>query len=166
MPLHKNVCALFLALAASCLNASPVQVGDSFPELSALNLSGSLPQELRGKVVLVDFWASWCAPCKLSFPVLNDLQQTYASKDLVILGVNVDEAPKAMESFLKKTPAKFPVVRDSRQELVSKLDVGTMPTSFLIDRSGVVRFIHSGFHGDKTRAEYVREIEQLLKQQP
>lgn len=155
------VLALALAGGAGTLQAA-VKVGDALPDLGSLGLEGRLPDGLKGKVVLLDFWASWCGPCKLSFPVLEDLHRRYAERGLVVLGVNVDEKSAAMEAFLKKHTVTFPVVRDAQQKLVSQVDVSTMPTSLLIDGEGKVRYLHSGFHGDASRKEYEKEIELLL----
>jgi thiol-disulfide isomerase/thioredoxin len=112
--------------------------------------------------VLVDFWASWCLPCAKSFPVLDELQKKYGDK-LVIVAVNIDEKAANMDSFLKKHPVAFIVVRDPEQKLVATVEPATMPTSFILDGEGKVRFLHNGFHGEDTRKEYVSEIESLLK---
>jgi thiol-disulfide isomerase/thioredoxin len=141
---------------------SEVKVGDSFPDVSSGQLQGKAPA-LSGKIVLVDFWASWCGPCKKSFPAMNALQKKYADKGLVIVAINVDDQSANMDSFLKKTPANFAVLWDSHQTFVNKVDVHTMPTSFLLDKDGKVRFVHSGFLGAETERQYEAEIESLLK---
>jgi len=149
--------------AAVCHTAfAGLKPGDAFPDLAAFKLEGRLPEGMKGKVVVVDFWASWCGPCKESFPAMNDLQKKYSDRGLLIVAVNVDEARKDMDEFLKANPAGFTVVRDAAQALVAKANVGTMPSSFILDRQGKVRFVHSGFHGDKTRKQYEEEIESLL----
>ena len=153
--------ALALAMTTTT-RAAELKVGDTFPDLRQFELVGELPRELQGKIVLVDFWASWCAPCKLSFPVLNDLSARFGARGLVVVGISVDESKAAMQEFLKQNAPRFTVVHDARQKLVQRVDVASMPTSFIMDGSGKVRFIHSGFHGDKTRDEYAREIESLL----
>lgn len=144
------------------LSGAPVKVGDSFPPLQQFRLEGALPEKLEGKIVLVDFWASWCGPCKQSFPVLNDLHKTYKDRGLIILAISVDEDLSAMEAFLKKTPASFTVLRDAGQKLVTVTGIAAMPSSFLLDGQGRVRFLHTGFKGDETRREYRKEIEGLL----
>ena len=132
--------------------------------MATTNLTAETFAESVGRdgITLVDWWASWCGPCKTSFPVLAELHTTYAAKGLVILAVSVDEKADEMQRFLKKLPAPFPVVRDAEQKLVAAVAVQTMPTSFILDRDGKVRAVHSGFHGDKTRKEYVAEIGKLL----
>ena len=139
--------------------------GDPLPDLSTYALTGDLP-DLAGKVVLVDFWASWCAPCKASFPALSELQVTYADQGLVVLAVNVDTDLKAYERFVERMKPEFAIVRDSAQKLVAAAGVATMPSSFLIGRDGIIREVHAGYHGDRTHDEYVAGIEALLSQKP
>ena len=139
-----------------------LKVGDTLPDLASFQLDGKLPDALKGKVVVVDFWASWCLPCAKSFPVLDELQKKYGDK-LVILAVNVDEKAANMDKFLAKHAVSFTVVRDAQQKLVAVAEPQTMPTSFILDGEGKVRFLHSGFHGEDTRKEYISEIESLLK---
>lgn len=168
MQLHnKRIVILTLTLgliAASLLNAfAGLKTGDVFPDLALFKLEGKLPETIRGKVVMIDFWASWCDPCKDSFPVMSELQKTYGGKGFVLIAINVDENRSDMEDFLKSHAAKFTVVRDASQKLVEKTGIGTMPSAFLIDRDGKVRFTHSGYHGSETKKKYVEEIESLLK---
>lgn len=156
--------ALFVAfsVAGSAL-AGNVKTGDAFPDLAGFKLEGKLPDSTKGKVVLVDFWASWCEPCKQSFPVMEELHKRYAERGLVIVAVNVDENRADMEAFLKKNAASFTVMRDAGQKLVEKTGIATMPSSFLLDRDGKVRFAHTGFRGAETKKKYEEEIESLLK---
>ena len=114
----------------------------------------------------MDFWASWCAPCSASFPALNEIHNHYASQGLVIIGINVDINRGDMKAFLNKKLARFAILRDSDQKLVGSLAIETMPTSFLIDAEGRVRFIHAGYHGAETKKKYVEEIESLLNIKP
>ena len=155
------VTACICALMTFCAWAG-WKPGDKLPNLTDMGLEGALPA-LQGKVVLIDFWASWCGPCRHSFPVMAELQKTYGSRGLVVLTINVDDERSAMEDFLKKTPAAFAVVRDAKHKVVAEADVPTMPASFLVDRAGVIRFIHKGFDPGKARPQYIREIEELLK---
>lgn len=137
------------------------QTGDALPPLAQFGLAG-VPGELSGRVVLVDFWASWCAPCKASFPALDDLQRTYAGRGFTVLAVSVDDDPRKMKDFLAAHPVSFPVVHDARQQLVAAAGIEAMPTSFLIDRAGTIRFAHAGFKPESTPAELAAEIERLL----
>lgn len=155
--------ALALFTLAGIAHAE-IKVGDSLPDLRGFGLEGKLPDNLAGQVILLDFWASWCAPCKSSFPVMEEMHKDYGAKGLVVLAVDVDEKPADMQQFLKKYPVHFWVVRDGKQKLVARVDVPTMPTSLLVDRHGKVRYLHDGFHGAKTRQEYHEEIEKLLQE--
>lgn len=158
--------AFLTALCAASFLLVPARAadwseGDLFPDLKGFALEGEVP-DLERKVVLVDFWASWCPPCKASFPTLNELIGTYGEQGLVVLAVNVDTDLGAFEKFVQRTAPEFSVVRDGEQKLVAAAGVSTMPTSFLVDRNGVIRSVHSGYHGDKTREVYIEEIEALL----
>ena len=138
------------------------KTGDALPDLSRHGLSKGVPASLAGKVVLVDFWASWCGPCKASFPVLDQLQKKYAARGFTVLAVNVDEDAAKMDRFLADHPASFPVAHDAGQKLVEVAGVEAMPSSFLVDRSGTIRFAHVGFLPESTPEELEREIESLL----
>ena len=153
-------------IGAVCLAASAhaaLKTGDVLPPLESQGLEGQVPN-LAGKVVLLDFWASWCGPCKKSFPELDKLYGAYKDRGFVILGVSVDEKATDMRSFLDSHPVGFPVARDRDQALVSIFEIESMPTSFLIDRTGKVRSVHNGFRGDKTVSLLSEEIESLLNE--
>ena len=159
--------ALAALLAGTFFTAqAALKVGDPLPDLAGFKLEGTLPDSLKGKVVILDFWASWCGPCAESFPVMDELQKKYQDQGLVILAVSVDEKVAKMATFLKKNPVTFTIVRDAEHKLVATAGPETMPTSFIIDRAGKVRFLHNGFHGAATRKEYVEQIESLLKATP
>ena len=114
--------------------------------------------ELKGKVVLVDFWASWCGPCKQEMPVLEELHKKYAKEGLVIVGVNIDNNPKKMTNFLRGTPVTFRVVHDRKLAVASKYEPGTMPSSYFIARDGKIRYVHEGF-----RKKDAGELEERVK---
>jgi cytochrome c biogenesis protein CcmG, thiol:disulfide interchange protein DsbE len=123
---------------------------------SDLDLSG-----YRGKVVYVDFWASWCAPCKQSFPWLDGLVREYRSQNFVVIGVNVDKDREKAERFLTDTPADFPILYDPMGELATAYKVAGMPSGILIDRTGHVRFQHAGF-SEKQKGLYEEQLQTLL----
>ena len=151
-----------LGLALSCAVRAGVVPGDPFLPLAAAGLEGGALPATSGKVVLVDFWASWCAPCKASFPAYARLQAEYAPRGLVIVAVSVDENPAACAAFVKRFRPPFAVRRDPGQHLARLVDVPAMPTCFLLGRDGRVRFVHQGFHGDDTERELSQEIDHLL----
>lgn len=155
--------ACVLALAASV--QAEVKVGQPFPHLAGYALEGALPA-IEGQVVLVDFWASWCAPCKASFPAYSELQHELAGRGFVLLAVSVDKTSGPYEEFLKRFAPAFPTVRDGAQKLVADVQVPAMPTSYLIDRKGVLRAVHSGFHGAETVRSLREEIIRLLEEKP
>ena len=160
--LKKPASVALLAVLLFTAHAA-LKVGEALPDLGSYKLEGKLPDSMKDKVVLLDFWASWCGPCKDSFPVMNDLHKKYADKGLVILAVNEDETRSDMQDFLKANSASFTVVRDPAQKLVAAAGVNTMPGSFIFDKAGKLRFVHNGFHGAQTRKQYTEEIESLLK---
>jgi thiol-disulfide isomerase/thioredoxin len=156
-----------LATAASVFYAFPLwaalpRPGDPFPNLGSFGLEGDLP-EMKGKVALVDFWASWCAPCKKSFPVMKELHDKFASRGFILVAVCLDEKKGAMEAFLKKNPLPGVVLHDAKGRLAEALSVEKMPTSFLVGADGKVRAVHSGFDGESTRRQYLTEVEAALK---
>jgi thiol-disulfide isomerase/thioredoxin len=118
-----------------------------------------------GKVVLVDFWASWCAPCAKSFPAIDALYREMHDKGLEVVAVNVDESRKDAEAFLKKHNYEMPIAFDPRGVTPKAFSVDGMPSSFLIDRKGVIRYTHSGFT-ESTLQAYRREIASLLAEAP
>jgi thiol-disulfide isomerase/thioredoxin len=152
-----------LGFAAAAMPAQ-VKPGDPFPALDPAALTGATLPETSGKVVFIDFWASWCAPCKASFPVYSQLYADYSGRGLVIIAVSVDDSPAAYGAFLAKMRPAFATVEDAQHRLVGAVQVPTMPTCYLVDRTGRVRFMHAGFHGGQTEHELRGEIERLLSE--
>lgn len=156
---------VLLFFAGAALARADVKVGDAFPAFAAQGVApiagGDLPV-LAGKVVLVDFWASWCAPCKESFPVLARLHAEYGPRGLVVAAVSVDEKAPAAQAFWKRMGAPFPGLHDRELRLVKQVAVPKMPTSYLVGRDGRVRFVHEGFDSGKSEKALRRDIEALL----
>ena len=123
-------------------------------------LLGTLSRE---PVVVVDFWASWCGPCKASFPAFRELHEKFADKGVVIIAVSIDEDKGAMEGFLKKAKVPFATVRDAKQKLSEKLSIESIPTTFILGRDGKIAALHNGYSGDSTKRELFATVEKLLK---
>ena len=156
-----------LAVLVGCLFINPpmaagtVVKGDTFPELSDFKFDREAP-EIDGKVVLVDFWASWCVPCRASFPAMEKLYLEYKDQGFEIVAVSVDEKAKAYEDFAKMSGVTFPLLRDLEKKLVELCAIELMPTSFMLDKSGKVHAVHHGYLGKKSDDQYRKEIETLL----
>jgi thiol-disulfide isomerase/thioredoxin len=117
---------------------------------------------LKGQVVYVDFWASWCGPCRVSFPIIDEIYQELAGRGFLVLAINVDEYPEDAMEFLEALPVSYPVVRDAEGETPAAFGIIGMPTGFLIDQQGTVVKIHQGFR--KSDADWLRkEILKLLE---
>ena len=163
--LKSLLCAVLVA-GISFAALADVKKGDTFPDLSKFKIEGTLP-DIKGKVVLVDFWAPWCSVCKETFPVMNELQKKYGPQGLVIIAINMDEHTKdtdtAMKDFLKEHKADFTVVWDVEQKLADKVNVPTPPSSYIIGKDGKVLAMHAGYFGDKTKKEYEEELTAALK---
>jgi cytochrome c biogenesis protein CcmG/thiol:disulfide interchange protein DsbE len=151
------LCALFAAATATAQDVGrPAPAFDLAGASSPVKLAA-----LKGKVVYVDFWASWCSPCKQSFPWMNDMQAKYGARGLQIVGVTVDKKREDADKFLASTPAKFLVGYDTTGKAAEVYKPKGMPTSFLIGADGVVRAVHVGFR-ESDKAELEREIEAAL----
>jgi thiol-disulfide isomerase/thioredoxin len=160
-PPTRILCAILLGVAAAAARAE-LKPGDPFPSLAKSDLTDGRVPATGGKVVLVDFWASWCAPCRASFPAYAKLQSDYASRDLLIVAVSVDQDPAAFAAFRERYQPPFVTVLDQSQQLVRQVDVPAMPTCYLVGRDQRVRYVHRGYHGAETERELRREIDQLL----
>jgi thiol-disulfide isomerase/thioredoxin len=155
-------CAAGGGSGASTAGASHSLVGAPAPAFSLREVSGSGEQSLAahsGKVVVVDFWATWCEPCKASFPAYQKLVQQM-SGELVVVAISQDDDAKGIPAFLSETGAKFPVVWDDGKAVARSYDPPTMPTAYVVDKSGIVRFVHVGYRaGDEATLE--REVRSL-----
>jgi thiol-disulfide isomerase/thioredoxin len=154
--IHIPVRRLLLSIALACSSLTAV-AADSADRLDL--------DSLRGKVVLLDFWASWCEPCRHSFPWLNAMQAKYADRGLVIIGVNVDREHADAERFLREVPAAFRIVYDPAGALASRYDVPGMPSSYVIGPNGDIVGRHIGFR-NAARAEREAELQKLLEAKP
>jgi thiol-disulfide isomerase/thioredoxin len=154
-----------VALACASLARADLKVGDPFPSLAAPGMAmlggGDLPAT-AGKVMLVDFWASWCAPCKASFPALGKIHADFSRRGLLIAAVGVDEKLADAVQFVRTLRPPFVTLHDREQHLVKQVVVPGMPTTYLVGRDGRVRFMHQGYHGAETDKLLRQQIETLL----
>ena len=155
-------------LATIALGAHAADVGKPMPQVpAAVNFEPGKPAvdigAYRGKVIYVDFWASWCVPCRTSMPALEALYQKFADRGFVVVGVNKDDRITDAQRFLQRYPATFPQATDTDEKVVRAFAVPAMPSGYLIDRKGVVRRIHTGFT-QETAAALEREVDGLLKE--
>ena len=165
--------ALSLIVFSLCIvSEGKVKQGDQFiPFVLPILKSARVPNnsnksismdKFKGKVVLVDFWASWCGPCKSAMPAYDELYKKYKTKGFAVVGINVDDEMNSGAGFLSEFPVSFPVAYDQGKKFIEKVGVSTMPTSFLIDRKGKIKVVHQGFHeGDSKTMD--RNIASLLK---
>lgn len=138
--------ALFLALIMN--NVSALEVGDKVPDfrLPLLTQQGQAGlSSFKGKVVYVDFWASWCGPCRKSLPALNTLRKELKGKGFEVVAINLDEDVKDARAFLKEFPVAYPTLYDGTGKTPELFGVRGMPTSYLIDRQGKLQAVHQGF---------------------
>jgi thiol-disulfide isomerase/thioredoxin len=161
-----HLCVI-LALALNC-NARAEESAKTAPNCT-LTLSGDTQsrdlRQFSGEVLYVDFWASWCGPCAQSFPFLSDLNRDYHSRGLRIVGINLDENFADAKDFLAQHPAGFSVASGVNEQCAEDFGVQAMPSSYLIDRNGVIRHEHRGFRPGE--AEQLRKlVEQLLAEPP
>lgn len=110
--------------------------------------------DYKGKVIYLDFWASWCGPCRKSLPALNEIRSKYASRGFEVIAVNVDENPEDGLKFLREFPVAYPVAYDPKGTVPSVYELKGMPYAFLIDRKGIVHHVHEGYRdGDENKIE-------------
>jgi thiol-disulfide isomerase/thioredoxin len=118
---------------------------------------------LRGKVVMINFWASWCGPCRKEMPILEQLNKQYRGKGLALIGVNVEPDSKAAMNWLKETPVSFPILFDTDSKVSKLYQVAGMPNTVIVDRRGTVRYIHRGYQAGAEN-EYLDQIRQLIRE--
>lgn len=162
--------ALFAAIAAAAslsvaATGFALETGTPAPEIDLVGTDGERIRmsDLRGKVVVVDFWASWCGPCRESFPFLERMQQRHRARGLVVVGVSVDSEDAEFRRFVDAHPVNFRLARDANHQVARRYAPPSMPTSYIIDRSGVVRYVQRGYrraHDAAFERELLRHLEQ------
>jgi peroxiredoxin len=154
-----------LAAAAPWVAAAPLAPTAPAPDFTLRTLDGQKLRlgEQRGRVVLVNFWATWCGPCRQEMPHLNKLYEKYKSSGFVLLGVNVDDDTRQAAGVADKLGVKFPVLPDADKRVSRQYDLSAMPSTVLIDRDGKVRYLHRGYQSGYEDT-YDKQIRELLKE--
>ena len=162
----KNIIAVIVLIIAAA-QAAPVladaKVGQAAPGFTLPSMNGSnlRLKEQRGKVVMVNFWATWCGPCRQEMPLLDKLYRQYRNKGFQLLGVNIDNDRKNAGNMASKLRVSFPVLFDPEKKVADSYGVSAMPYTVMIDRDGVVRSVHKGYVPG-TEKKYEDEIRSLL----
>jgi thiol-disulfide isomerase/thioredoxin len=152
----KSILAFSFILLSITASANSITQSDS----PARSLEQALMVE-RGKVVYIDFWASWCGPCVKSFPWMNKIQQQYKEQGFTVISINLDTDKTKASQFLQDNTPSFAVIYDGKGTIAKHFSIKGMPTSMLINRDGEIKYRHSGFFTGKIN-EYEDEIKQLL----
>lgn len=119
--------------------------------------------EFRGDVVMINFWASWCAPCRQEMPLLEDMYKKYNDLGFVLLGVNVEEDSSKASELLREIPVSFPILYDNENDVTKLYKVVAMPSTVMVDRDGKMRYLHRGYLPGY-EVEYIKQIKELIKE--
>ncbi|MDP2324650.1 MAG: TlpA disulfide reductase family protein [Gammaproteobacteria bacterium] len=163
---RREICGSLLLAAA--LSIAPALAGEATGPAAEFTLpsrTGELVSlsGLRGQVVLINFWATWCGPCRREMPLLEQIQKKYTPLGFTMLGVNVEEDTTMMSAFLKDVPVSFPILLDPANGVSKLYNVSAMPSTVIVDRKGNIRYIHQGYQpGDESR--YQDMIRQLIRE--
>jgi len=160
----RRLAVAVLAAAAAGANAA-VTPSTSAPDFTLPSLDGPnlRLQEQRGRVVMINFWASWCGPCRVEMPHLARLYEKYRGSGFTVLAVNIDESPQKAASLASQLGMRFPVLLDTDKKVSRLYDLSTMPSTVLVDRDGRVRYVHRGYR-DGYEETYDRQIRELLRE--
>jgi peroxiredoxin len=163
-----KVSILLLGLALWAAPALPAASMTADAPAAAFQLPAAVGEpvslgDLRGQVVLINFWASWCGPCRQEMPILDQLYRKYKAAGFTLLGVNVEPKSGDAISFLKATPVSFPILFDTQSKVSNLYEVSGMPSTVIVDRKGNVRYVHHGYKpGDES--QYLDQIRSLMRE--
>ena len=161
----RNPIAAIAAALALSLPALAGSTGAAAPQFSLASRAGSEVSlaQYKGQVVMINFWASWCGPCRQEMPLLESIYKKYNRMGFTMLGVNVEPDSNAANEWLKQTPVSFPILYDKDSKVSKLYDVAGMPSTVIIDRSGKLRMLHRGYKpGDEN--EYLDSIRTLVRE--
>jgi len=163
-----TVCVLTLGVALAPAAALPAPAASSGSPAAAFQLPAAAGDpvslaDLKGQVVLINFWASWCGPCRQEMPVLDQMYRKYKAAGFTLLGVNVEPKSGDALTFLKATPVSFPILFDTQSKVSTLYEVSGMPSTVIVDRKGNVRYVHHGYKpGDES--QYLDQIRSLMRE--
>jgi len=162
---HLLVLTVLTAVATMTVAAATLQTGAPAPAFQ-LNSNTGKPLALadfKGQIVLLNFWASWCGPCRQEMPILEQLNRQYHGKGVTLLGINVEPDSAAAVDWLKATPVTFPILFDTDSKVSKLYEVAGMPNTVIVDRKGVVRYIHRGYSAGAEN-DYLNQIRALIRE--
>ncbi|WP_455210020.1 TlpA disulfide reductase family protein [Kaarinaea lacus] len=159
-----TVISLMVLMPLMALNAlAAKELKEEAPDFTLKSLKGSNLKlsEFRGDVVMINFWATWCGPCRQEMPILNDLYLKYRDTGFTLLGVNVEKNSSKAADMIRDLRVVYPVLFDTDNKVSKLYEVNDMPTTVLVDRDGNMRYLHRGYV-QGTEDEYVRQVRELM----
>jgi peroxiredoxin len=156
---------IVLGALGAAADAATLQAGAPAPAFQLTSNAGKpvALADLKGQIVLLNFWASWCGPCRQEMPILEQLNRQYHAKGVALLGVNVEPDSAVAVNWLKATPVTFPILFDTDSKVSKLYEVEGMPNTVIVDRKGVVRYIHRGYSAGAEN-EYLNQIRALIRE--
>jgi peroxiredoxin len=166
--MYKSLRIVLLALGLSGLFVAPLQakpVSGPAPDFTLHSRGGKNLRlsDYRGQIVLINFWASWCGPCRQEMPLLQNLYRRYSKLGFVILGVNVDSDSSKANHYLRDVHVSFPILYDNSNAVSKRFNVSAMPTTVIVDRNGKMRFMHQGYKPGYEK-DYKKEVVSLIRE--
>jgi thiol-disulfide isomerase/thioredoxin len=159
--IYRMAVLLLCVCAAAALRAAEAPAAAPDFTLKSSGGENLRLSELRGQVVMINFWASWCGPCRKEMPLLDQLYQQYKPLGFTVLGVNVEEEQNPARSLLSKSPVSFPILFDDTNAVSKLYNVIAMPTTVIVDRNGNMRYLHKGYMPGYEDA-YQQQVRSLL----
>lgn len=165
MKIRKLLAGLALTVFAATSLASSGLTGQTAPDFALKSSTGENMRlsEYRGDVVMVNFWATWCGPCRQEMPLLDDLHSRYERVGFNLLGVNIDDDSSRAMDMIRELGVSFPVLFDARKEVSRLYEVDAMPVTVIIDREGTVRYVHQGYKPGYEE-KYLDQVRSLLRE--